>query len=31
MTIDGYDIIGDVHGCATKLEQLLDLVASSID
>lgn len=22
--VKGYDIIGDVHGCATKLEQLLD-------
>lgn len=22
--MDGYDIIGDVHGCATQLEALLD-------
>lgn len=22
-TVEGYDIIGDVHGCATKLEALL--------
>ena len=31
MEIEGYDIIGDVHGCAYLLEDLLDALGYRID